>query len=184
MNSGIIANRYAKALLKYVKGMDEEELVYSQASTLAEIFLELPQFREALERSRELSLARRLELVDTALQGQMSQTLRSFMVLVDSHSRMEFFSRMMVSFVDQYREYKNIKMGSLSLAVPMRDVHGRLEDMIAEHTGGTVVLKEKIDESLIGGFILQVGDMRMDASVAGQFRKIRTVLTENDNRII
>lgn len=51
-------------------------------------------------------------------------------------------------------------------------------------TGGEVSLNEKVDDSLIGGFVLQVDDLRIDASVAGQFRRIRNSLVDNDNRII
>ena len=55
---------------------------------------------------------------------------------------------------------------------------------MSNSTGAKVSLVEKVDDSLIGGFVLQVGDLRMDASVAGQFRKIRNALVDNDNRII
>ena len=84
MNAGVIAQRYAKALLKYVRGTEEEELVYHQASILAGLFYELPQFREAMEHNPQLSLTKRMELVDAALHGQMSDALGRFVILVDS----------------------------------------------------------------------------------------------------
>ena len=45
-------------------------------------------------------------------------------------------------------------------------------------------LDEIVDESLIGGFVLQVDDLQMDASVAGQLQMLRRKLIDNNNRII
>ena len=90
----------------------------------------------------------------------------------------------MVSFADQYREYRNIRQGSLVTAVHHDALVARLEEIMSNSTGAKVSLVEKVDDSLIGGFVLQVGDLCMDASVAGQFRKIRNALVDNDNRII
>ena len=184
MNSGIIANRYAKALLKYVRGTEDEDMAYSQASVLVALFQDVPKFRDAVERNPELSVQQRVSLLEAALQGQLCDSLKRFVQLVDSHSRMEFFFRMMVSFADQYREYRNIKQGSLVTAVHHDALGARLEEIMSNSTGAKVSLVEKVDDSLIGGFVLQVGDLRMDASVAGQFRKIRNALVDNDNRII
>ena len=114
MNSGIIANRYAKALLKYVRGTEDEDIAYSQASVLVALFQDVPKFRDAVERNPELSVQQRVSLLEAALQGQLCDSLKRFVQLVDSHSRIEFFFRMMVSFADQYREYRKSCHGCAS----------------------------------------------------------------------
>ena len=184
MNAGLIAQRYAKALLKYVKETHNEELVYSQASLLVQSFQDIPQFRDALEHNPDLSNEDRLALMRTALSADLCDELRRFVQLVHSHSRMEYFSRMLNVFIDRYRESRNIKVGTLITAVPQEELQKRLEALMGADTGGIVNLSSKVDDSLIGGFVLQVGDMRMDASVSGQFQRIRNALVENDNRII
>ena len=69
MNSGIIANRYAKALLKYVRGTEDEDIAYSQASVLVALFQDVPKFRDAVERNPELSVLQRVSLLEAALQA-------------------------------------------------------------------------------------------------------------------
>jgi F-type H+-transporting ATPase subunit delta len=91
---------------------------------------------------------------------------------------------MMVSFTDLYRQQRNIRTGSVVSAVSQEGLRSSLEDIMSRCTGGEVSLNEKVDDSLIGGFVLQVDDLRIDASVAGQFRRIRNSLVDNDNRII
>ena len=115
---------------------------------------------------------------------ELCEELYRFVQLVDSHSRMEFFSRMLIVFIDKYRESKNIKVGTLVTAIPQEGLKTRLEALIGADTGSTVNLSTKVDDAVIGGFVLQIGDLRMDASVAGQFKRIKDALVENDNRII
>lgn len=184
MNAGLIAQRYAKALLKYANETRNEDLVYSQVTSLVQAFQEVPQFRDALEHNPELSTQDRLALMRTALAGELCEELYRFVQLVDSHSRTEFLSRMLIAFIDKYRESKNIKVGTLVTAVPQVDLKMRLEALVSADTGNSVNLSTKVDNALIGGFVLQVGDLRMDASVAGQFKRIKDALVENDNRII
>jgi len=44
---------------------------------------------------------------------------------------------------------------------------------IHEATGGTVKLNTKVDPSLIGGFVLTVGDRQVDTSIANDLRKLK-----------
>ena len=184
MNSGVIAQRYATALLRYANETRNEDLVYSQVITLVQAFQDVPQFRGALEHNPELSFQDRLALMRTALGEEHCEELYRFVQLVDSHSRMEFFSRMLIVFIDKYRESKNIKVGTLVTAIPQEGLKTRLEALVGADTGSTVNLSTKVDDAVIGGFVLQIGDLRMDASVAGQFKRIKDALVENDNRII
>ena len=160
MNEGIIATRYARALLKYAVETGKEDELYAQASALVLLFQKVPQFRNVVEGNRELPVEKKLSLMETALGQGLADAIIRFAALVDSRSRMEYWSRMLASFVE------------------------RLEAAMEERLGGTVVLEDRVDGSLIGGFVLEVEGLRMDASVDGQLRRIRKELIEKDNRII
>ena len=67
---------------------------------------------------------------------------------------------------------------------PAPQLKEALEIYMQKKTGAVVQLEESIDESLIGGFILQVDDLRMDASVATQLRVLRRELIDDRNRIV
>lgn len=184
MNAGIVASRYAKALLKYVKETGNAEELYSQTIRLFELFRDVPALKEAVEMNPGLSLDRKITLLETALNAPLADAMKRFVELIDSRSRMSCFSRILVSFIDQYREDQHVKVGKLVTSVPQEGLKERMEEMLGVRTGGTVALDERVDGSLIGGFVLELGDLRLDASVAGQFKRIRKDLIENDNRII
>lgn len=184
MNTGPIAHRYAKALLKYVQENRTGEEVYSQAGLLVLRMQGLRQLADAVQKHPELSLERKLTILDSALGAPMADPLRKFTALVYKQGRIEIFDRMLYSFIEQYRAATGIKVGRLVTAVPVPGLKDRLQSILGEQIGASVILEETVSPDILGGFILNVDDLRMDASVEGQLRLLRRRLIDNNNRIV
>ena len=184
MNAGPIAHRYAKALLKFTQEIGAGEQNYSQACVLVLRMQELRQFADAVQKHPEVSLERKIALLDAALGEPMAEELRRFVVLVYEHKRIEHFERMLYSFIEQYRSANAIMVGKLVTAAPVAGLKERLQDALAEKIGVSVFLDEDINPEILGGFVLNIDDYRVDASVEGQFRLLRRELIDNNNRIV
>ena len=184
MNSGPIAYRYAKALLKFVQEIGVWEKVYSQACVLVLRMQEIPALSEALQKNSELALDRKVQLLNSALGEPMQEELRKFVGLVHDQKRMGFFERMLLSFIEQYRQANSIKVGRLVTALPVPKLRERLEAILSESTGTSVILEEELNPEILGGFIFELDGCRMDASVEGQLTRIRRQLVQNNNRIV
>src|SRR5690606_22255822 len=76
-------------------------------------------------------------------------------------------------FIREYDEVKQIVhatvISATALSAKNLDV---LQQLIADELKAEVVLKNEIDASLIGGFIVKVGDRQIDASIAGKLTKL------------
>lgn len=184
MNSGVIASRYAKALLKYVQESGGGDKVYSQTCILGLRLMEIRQLRDFVENHGEISMERKTELLKSALGEELAPELLDFLRLVSSRRRMEFFSRMLYSFIAQYRVANNIKVGRVVTAAPVDGLKERLETLFHEKTGADIQIHEKISPEILGGFIFEMDGYRLDASVETQFRRIRNQLIEKNNRIV
>ena len=184
MNTGPIAHRYAKALLKYVQETSSGEVIYSQACVLVYRMQALRQLADAVQKHPEILLERKLEILASALGEPMDAQLHRFVILVHEHKRMEYFERMLYSFIEQYRSAHSIMVGKLVTAAPVEGLKDRLQEVLSEKVGVSVFLDEEVDPSVLGGFILSIEDLRMDASVAGQFRLLYRELIDNNNRIV
>jgi len=80
-------------------------------------------------------------------------------------------------FVILYQEYKGIVSADISSAVVLSDsVKKEFESIIAKATGKQVELESTVDESLIGGFVLQVGDNQIDDSLKSKLNNLRREL--------
>lgn len=184
MNAGIIASRYAKALLKFVRETGNGRNVYSQACRLVGCMEEVVQFREYLENQNEIGLDRKIELAEAALGGPLSMEMRRFIALVCERRRMNCFLRILYVFVEEYRKENGIKVGKLTVAIPAEDLKERMEKAVQEKEGGVVQVEMAVDPKIIGGFIFEMEGKRMDASVEGRIARIRRHLVEKNNRIV
>lgn len=184
MNAGIIASRYAKALLKFVRETGNGRNVYSQACRLVSCMEEVVQFREYLENQNEIGPDRKIELAEAALDGPLSMEMRRFIALVCERRRMNCFLRILYVFVEEYRKENGIKVGKLTVAIPAEDLKERMEKAVQEKEGGVVQVEMAVDPKIIGGFIFEMDGKRMDASVEGRIARIRRHLVEKNNRIV
>ena len=177
MNSGIVASRYAKAFLKYVQEEGDGKTVYSQSCVLVHVMNEIPQFKEYIK-------SRKLTLLSDALGAPLDKSIADFLKMVSSHRRDEYFPRMLLSFIEQYRVANNIKVGSLVTAVGDDGLKDRLESLFHDRTGAEIHLEEKVSPEIIGGFVFELDGWRLDASVANHLDRLRRPLVEKKNRIV
>ena len=184
MNTGPVAYRYAKALLKYVGETGAGEKVYSQACVLVLRMQELRQFADVIMKHPELPLERKEEMMGMALGEPVAAELLRFTRLVQDQRRMECFERILYSFIDQYRSANSMKIGRVVTACQIPGLKDNLQDILSKEMKSSVILEEAVDSSIIGGFILNIDDLRMDASVSGRFRLLRRELMDKGNRIV
>lgn len=184
MNEGVIASRYAKALLKYVVETGSGDKVYSQACVLGLRLLEVRQLRYFIENNAELSMERKIELLRSAAGEDLYPELVDFVRLVTDRRRMDCFSRMLYHFIALYRKAMNIKVGRVITAAPVDGLKERLESLFHQRTGSQVHIVENISPEILGGFVFEMDGYRLDASVENQFRRIRRQLIDKNNRIV
>ncbi|MBQ9892299.1 MAG: ATP synthase F1 subunit delta [Bacteroidales bacterium] len=186
MNTGVIASRYSKALLRYVDDTGAGEKVCSEAMALLAAFRDVSGLSVVIDDSNGVPLCRRKDLLATALGGVMSDELGRFVDLVSKNGRMEFLVLILRNFVDLYLRQQGVRRASLvTVSAPSEKLLSSLEGMIRKNTGcSRVDFETSVDPSLIGGFVLDIGDLRMDASIARQLEDIRRQLTDRNRRIV
>ena len=184
MNAGIISSRYAKAFLKYVQEDGVGDSVYSQSRLILQMMTHLPKLKEYLENSLDVSFDKKVALLSACLDSPLEPSIIRFLKMVTEHRRTEYFSRMLLSFIEQYRKANNILVGSLVTAVENDALRERLEKIFHDKTGAQVHFSETVDNNLIGGFVFELEGYRLDASVEGHLERIRRQLVEKNNRIV
>ena len=184
MNAGIIASRYAKALLKFVRETGNGRIVYLQACRLVSSMEKVAQLRDYLENHDEIGLDRKIELMNAALDEPLSMEMSRFVTLISDRRRMDCLMRILYVFVEEYRRENGIKVGKLTVAVPADELKERMEKAVQDKDGGEVHVEMEVNPQIIGGFIFEMDDKRMDASVEGRIARIRRHLVEKNNRIV
>ncbi len=179
MNTGLIARRYAKALLAYAAERGETAELYGAMRTLADSYAALPALRNTLE-SPVVAREQKLELASTAGGTELPESYRDFVKLVLDNRREAYLQTMALEYMTLYRKRNNISVVHITSAVPLdQEVTDRIAASVTERTHGTVELENKIDPSLGGGFIFRIDDRQLDASVRGALERIAKLFKQN-----
>jgi F-type H+-transporting ATPase subunit delta len=81
-------------------------------------------------------------------------------------------------FGELLRRERGIVLAEVRTALPLDDAQrGSVEDRLAELTGEKVEMNEVVDEALIGGIAVRIGDRLYDASVRNRLERLRARLT-------
>lgn len=192
MNTGMIASRYATALLELVDETGASEMVLAQSQAILKALASVPDLRRAVEDRTGVSGDRKISLLETVVKdsegSSMASGLRKFLALLVKNGRIGDIVLILKRFENEYYKSRGIARGRLTL--PSADdslgeeFERRLKSLIEEKTGKRLLLTTVIDESLIGGFRIEVEDRLLDASVSRQLDLIRGKLEEKNRRIV
>jgi F-type H+-transporting ATPase subunit delta len=111
------------------------------------------------------------------LGGNVEKIILSLIDLIVKNGRESFLPAIARVFIHETKKYKGITESVLTTAVKVDDnVRKQITDLISEVFKTKVELKESIDPEIIGGFILQIDDNYIDASIKNKLRKIKKEL--------
>ncbi len=186
MNTGIISTRYAVALLKYVKITGNGQKVYEQALELDKYIMQVDKLKDVIYNPKATPDSVKLNLFTTALGGEkaIAPEMVSFLQLVMKNRRTKYLPMILRSFIQEYRHDHNILFGKLTVAVPSEELVNKLVERGRKRTGGEVIIETEVDPSIIGGFIFQIEDRRLDASVTSRLKSVERQYIEKNRRII
>ena len=184
MNTGVVSKRYAKALLLYSVQQGSEDKVYEEVKHLARSYYMVPKLRKAVD-NPILEKSEKLVLLQEAAGGKgVSDVMMRFFSLVLDGKRDSSLQFILWSFIDQYRQMKNIRVGRLTTAVESPKLIAKLEEMVGKDMGATVELTTVVNPDIIGGFIIELAGYRMDASMANQLERLKGEFIARNRRIV
>lgn len=180
MDLGIISMRYAKALLRFAEEQRQESQVYTEMQTLATSFARVPALQSALLNPVAGS-AEKVRLLTVAACGkaEASAATTLFLQLVVRKGRADVMQFVAHSFCSIYRQTKHIINARLVVPTQVDDeVIARLRKMVEGKTNGNIQFEMEVNPEIEGGFILEYGTYRLDASLRTQISKLKRQLAK------
>lgn len=186
MDVGVLSMRYAKAMIEYAQEKGVEDRLYAEFLMLSHSFLALPELREALD-NPVISIKEKLALVCTAANGdgKSSREFVRFITLVLKNRREGYLQFISLMYLDLYRKLKHIGVGKLITAVPVdKETENRIRAAAAHILHSRMELDTVVDPSIEGGFIFDINDYRLDASIATQLKRVKQQFIDKNRRIV
>ena len=177
MNGSKVAIRYAKAVLQ------------EAGSSAESIFADMKSVAATIDNSKELrsvlgSPVIKIQDKENALLeifGDISEGSKNLIRVLSANQRIGILGQVAHSYIHLYNESKGVKVAKVTTAVPItEDIEKQVLTKVKEMTGSnTVSIENIVDESIIGGFILRVGDLQYNASIANNLNKLKREFTLN-----
>jgi F-type H+-transporting ATPase subunit delta len=176
-----LASRYAKSLIDLAAERGQLEQVFADMQLLQQICKGNRDFVNLL-RSPVVKGDTKVKIIKAITTGKITELTDSFITLLIRKTRESVLPEISTAFISQYKQHKNIHTVSLTTAVPISDtVRKAIIEQVKKSSGHeTIELDEKVDENIIGGIVLQMGDKLVDASISYELKKIARQFDNND----
>lgn len=182
MSSRRVAARYAKSLFQLARDTGVLEEVFADTSLISQTFYANRNLRLMLL-NPVIRYDFKLRILQRVFQREISQLSSRFLELLSRKGRAELLPEICIAFTGFYHEEKGMVAAEVTGSVSLDDkMRAELSEYVRTKTGKNVLLEEKIDGDLIGGFVLRVGDLQLDRSVSGMLRQLKRELHETKKR--
>lgn len=181
MDQGLIPGRYAKALYLVAKEKGDSEKLYQMMRKLSDAFAAEPKLNETMTNPFVADSDKTGLIFSACDAGCDNALLADFVKLLEKNHRMAMVREIASAYQKIYREDNNIYRVKVTSAAPMQpDVEDRLKKLILAHLkGATMEYQSDVDPDLIGGFVVNIDNQRLDASVNNQLKQLRLNLLSN-----
>jgi ATP synthase F1 delta subunit len=167
-----VAEVYARALFEVAVDQDK----------LDEIHEQLDQFADAVDQNRDLatfffspyfSSEEKKDALGRAVDGAEPAFMNFLQALVERH-RMPVIFRIRARFEQLWQEERKLLPVQITSAIALDEAMVRgIGDQIGEQVGRTIELSSTVDPELLGGVVLRVGNVVLDASIRNRLEQLR-----------
>ncbi len=177
MSLSIIAYRYAKALIDLANEQGEVETVNNDMTFFASVCTENDEFRKIMA-NPIIRHEKKFNILKKIFENRISKVTFSIFSVLTKKNREQLLYPISVEFKKLYDLQKGIQKVTVSTPAPLTDAQkATLSAEVSRATQKQVELTEVIDESLIGGYVLKVGDTQIDTSVKHKLNELKMALS-------
>ncbi|MGM9479231.1 ATP synthase F1 subunit delta [Pedobacter sp. GSP4] len=169
-----VASRYAKSLIDLAVENNGLAESYNDMVLFEKVVDETPEL-EAILKNPIVPLDKKTGILNGIFADKVGKLTLAFFKIVVNKGRSAILFATAKQFVQQYNQIKGIVTADVTTATALSAA--AKEQIVAivkrELGANEVIVNEKVNDKLIGGFILKVGDKQFDASIASGLSKLK-----------
>ncbi len=174
-----VSNRYAKALLELAAETNNLEYCCSDMKTVLSACQDSKEFYLFLK-SPIIKTDKKIIIIEEIFSNKLSKLTNGFIKIITRKKREAILDSVAKSFISLYKEKKSIISAKLVTATEIdNETREEVLDFIKKKGHKNVDLQEKIDKSIIGGAIINIGNKQIDASVSNKINEMKQNFSVN-----
>ncbi|MCX5947419.1 MAG: ATP synthase F1 subunit delta [Cyanobacteria bacterium] len=174
-----ITSPWAEAFLQVSEAKGDTDAVIDQAKAVLALWEQSPELRAAMA-SPVLEVAAKKAALVSLFKEDVSPSFLNLLKLLADRQRIGYLDAVLERVLELFREQNGIALATVTSATPLSEEQQALITEKVKTVAGTdkVEVNLLIDSALIGGFVLSVGSQVIDASLAGQVRRLALELAK------
>ncbi len=172
-----IGKRYGIVLFNLARENKEIESVLKEVQKLYDCLTPiLPEWKQAINPT--VPLANQQKIVEKISETlQLGKLMSKFLNITCRNHRLSSLVFILKEFMAKYKENAGILEGTLETASELskKEIE-KLQERLGQHMCKKIILHQNIKENLLGGVVLRLGSLMIDASLKTQFVHLRQVM--------
>ncbi len=175
-----VASRYVKSLLGLAVEQGALEAVNNDMKLFTSVCQSSHAFTNML-RSPIIKHDKKKAVLEKLFASKVNALTMAIIDILTRKNREPLLPSIASEFGVAYNEYKGIERATVTTTIAMDSkLKSEIESIVKKLSNkNQVELVEKVDKDLIGGFVLNVGDRQIDASVKNKLKSLKVKFAEN-----
>lgn len=162
----LVSTTYGEALFELAAENGKEEEFLSEIETLKGLLEENPEFGRLMNHPKILK-EEKLKVLEEVFSGRISRELLGFLHLVVTKDRYGEIDGILDFFIDKVKQHQGIGIAHVATAISLNEAQKKeIEGKLLSTTSfSRMEMHYQVDEDLIGGMVIRIGDRVVDSSV-------------------
>ncbi len=173
----LISKTYGDALFELAVENDKVDVLLEEVEQLKKVLSENEEFGRLMNHPKIIK-EEKIQVAKNVFAGRISEELLGFLTIIISKDRYRDIDAILDYFVAEVKRYKGIGVATVTTAVPLREEQCRqVEQKLLDTTQYTKMeMHYCLDESLIGGMVIRIGDRVVDSSIKTKLSELQREL--------
>ena len=174
-----ITSRYAKALIDLSKDQNNLDTCLEDMKLL-KIACEENHDLSLLLKSPNINADKKWGILEQIFSKKVSKVSLLFIQILTRKKREALLPLIAENFINLYKKSKNIAVAKVTTANPLDDqLRKQIIDFMKEGNKESIELNEEIDEAILGGAIIKMGDKQIDGSLMRNLKNLKNTYSQN-----
>lgn len=179
MKGSLAAKRYAKSLLSLALEQGSLDSVHDDMLLVNQVISDSKELRVMLS-SPIIKTEKKIAILSEIFKGKVTELSGKFIGLSAEKGREALLPAIASAFESAYRAHKNISTVEVTSAIALSEEQKKkILELAAKQGVENAEVVERVDPSLIGGFVMRMGDRQIDASISNKINTLKQELIKN-----
>jgi F-type H+-transporting ATPase subunit delta len=180
MIAGVVARRYAQALLELGSETGQLDALVEEISAVAASYKASPELQHAMENPLLPHAVKKGILADLGTTIGLGATAQNALFLLNDRRRLQALPGIAQLLREMSDRRKGVVRAEVITAAPLSEAYyARLQQQLEKMTGRKIALDRREDPTILAGVITRIGDTLYDGSLRTRLHEIKHSLLPN-----